>query len=94
MRPTVCCWLLSVLLVIGLTASVGAAPDLRRGVSAYEANRFRAALEDLLPLARANNPEAQFYLGVMAHDGLGRAPDRVESAEWFRQSAVLPQGAP
>jgi hypothetical protein len=46
--------------------------DLQSGIAAFEAKDFTSALRLLSPLADADIAEAQYRMGMMFQNGLGR----------------------
>lgn len=50
------------------------------GDSSFIENKYRAA-------ARKGDARAQFYIGMMHEDGIGRKPDPVKAFEWYIKSA-------
>jgi TPR repeat protein len=54
----------------------------------FDRSDYRAALNELLPQARAGNPVAQSYVGEIYEKGLGLpAPDPAEASSWYRKAA-------
>jgi len=65
---------------------------LKEGIDAYYEGRYSLALKELRPLAEANDPEAQFYLGVMYGKGKGVPQDYQAAVRWYQLAAE--QGFP
>jgi len=81
----------TIVLLLGLLAAAhGActAPDGRYGVEAFQRGNFTLARSFWTPAAVQGNPEAQYYLGVMAAHGYGGPRDDVAAVRWYQQSAV------
>jgi S1-C subfamily serine protease len=76
-------------LAVGILSSwhAASAAEVSAGIEALKARRFRVAAEEFSPLAKAGNAEAQYYMGVIAHDGLGREANLAEAGNWFKRSA-------
>ena len=56
-------------------------------VAVYKQGNFKQALRMFAPLAKKNEPRAQFYMGLMHGKGEGVLKDRRKAAEWFHASA-------
>ena len=77
--------LLTSLLVFSLSALAG---QLQEGQEAYEAGNFSRAVELLGPLAKQNDPKAQFRLGMMYYHGQGVVEDEKIAVDWLKKSAA------
>lgn len=77
------------------------------GLRAYRNQDYTRAFESWMPLARAGNPRAQFFVGGLYNDGAGVPLDRVRAYVWLRRSdlgghsraesllaAIIPQMTP
>ena len=64
-----------------------AAQDYDKGLAAYDADDFAAALKEFTPLAEAGNAYAQSNLGVMYFKGNGVPKDYAEAVKWWRLAA-------
>jgi uncharacterized protein len=53
----------------------------------YHRADYRSALNVWLARAEAGDAEAQHYVGEIHEKGLGREPDLVEAARWYRRAA-------
>jgi hypothetical protein len=75
--------------VVFLSLSVvsTACAGLPEGAAAYSKGEFAGAFAELKPLAEQGNADAQWYLGVMCHDGQGVPQDYSEAAKWFRKAS-------
>lgn len=74
------------LLFIMATPYLLAGP-LEQGYQAYERADYALAKKYWLPLAKQNNPDALFNLGLLAKNGLGEKKDLKAAMLWFRKSA-------
>ena len=77
-------------LLLGAAEASGA--DLQKGVEAYEAGDYAAALREFRPLAEdgflsQGDAEAQFFLGQMYRQGRGVTQDYAQAVEWYRKAA-------
>ncbi len=61
--------------------------NLNSGISAFEAKDFTSALRLLSPLADEGIAEAQYRMGMMFQNGLGRVKNEVEGFRWMRAAA-------
>jgi TPR repeat protein len=84
----------SALLSVVFIAALGSVSfaGLKEGIDAYQERRYGEALKEFRPLADENDPEAQFYLGVMYAKGRGVPQDYQESVHWYQHAAE--QGFP
>lgn len=60
---------------------------LKAGLSAFKAENYEAALNNLLPLAIDGNVKAQAYISQMFRDGLGVPEDRCVATIWAEKAA-------
>lgn len=65
-----------------LLAEIETARDL------MDAGDYAAAMEQLLPAARAGNAEAEELIGVMYASGLGVERDDVRAFEWYLRASM------
>jgi hypothetical protein len=63
------------------------AQDFARGVAAFEAGDYAAALREWRPLAEQGNVFAQTNLGYMYDTGSGVAKDYAKAVKWYRLAA-------
>ena len=70
-----------------LSCSTAWAADFDKGLAAYNAGDFDAALAELKPLAEQGDASAQFNLGVIYDLGKGVTEDDEEAAKWYLKSA-------
>ena len=63
------------------------AQDFRKGIEAYRAGDYTAAIREWRPLAIAGDPGAQFLLGATYDYGHGVIQDYEEAATWYRLAA-------
>lgn len=78
--------LFAITLLVG-SLSVAAAQDFSKGLEAYHAGDYQAALQEWLPLAEQGDAGAQYNLGHMYFNGNGVPQDYAESAKWNRLAA-------
>jgi hypothetical protein len=57
------------------------------GLAAFERKDYEAARAEWIPLAKAGNANAQYYLGYMHRTGIGAELDHREAAVWFERAA-------
>ena len=62
--------------------------DLEAARDLMEENKFKQAMQQLLPAARSGNAEAEELIGVMYAMGLGVARDDVRALEWYLRAAM------
>lgn len=64
-------------------------PSVSRGdyPEAINKGHYKAALNELIPLAEKGDASARFYLGVMYYKGQGVPQDYEEAAKWFLKAA-------
>ncbi|TDI60025.1 MAG: sel1 repeat family protein [Alphaproteobacteria bacterium] len=72
--------------VLGVGAACAGEPDYWTGHAAYGRGDFKAALEILYPLARANDAQAQLLLGKAYASGAGVPRDGAEADRWFAKA--------
>ena len=70
-------------LCLVLLPSAGAAQDFEIGFAAYNAGDYQVAINELLPLAKLGNPEAQFIVGEMYDGAKGVLEDDAEAVKWY-----------
>lgn len=63
-----------------------ACAGLSEGAAAYTKGEYAIAYGELKPLAEQGNADAQWYLGVMCHDGQGVPQDYAGAVKWFRKA--------
>ncbi len=78
-----------VLLAAALAAGLAfaAQADVATGGRAYLAGDYAKALNELMPLARQGEAEAQYLIGVMHAHGQGVERNYPEAESWYRQAA-------
>ena len=83
--------LLAAALAAGLAFAAGLAlagqADVATGGRAYLAGDYAKALNELMPLARQGEAEAQYLIGVMHAHGQGVERNYPEAESWYRQAA-------
>ena len=70
-----------------LLCSQSFAADLKKGLEAYEAGDYAAALKEWKPLAEQGIADAQWALGLMYARGAGVIQDYAEAVKWYRLAA-------
>lgn len=61
--------------------------SLIEAISHYNVKNFEKAYALFYPLAAfSRNAEAQFYLGIMYHDGEGVEKNRDEALKWWKRA--------
>ena len=78
--------LLFAVVFLSLAVVSAAAAGLEEGAAAYTKGDYARAWSELKPLAEGGNPEAQWYLGVMSHDGQGTPQNYGEAVKWFQKA--------
>ena len=79
--------LVTAAVMLALSASFPAAAGRDAGIAAYKRNDFATALRELAPDAKAGDPKAQYYMGLLYAHGRGVEKDPAEAAAWFRKAA-------
>ena len=79
----------SAFLTVAFVATLGSVSfaHLKDGIDAYHEGRYGEALQVIRPLAEENDPEAQFYLGVMYAKGRGVPQDYQKAVHWYQLAA-------
>jgi TPR repeat protein len=77
-----------VAIMLGLALHGPSIAGLAEGVAAYNAHDYAVALEEIAPLARAGNADAQHVLGLMYYMGRGVERDYAEAFVWHHKAAV------
>ena len=75
------------LLIFLVVAGQSRAADLATGLAAYEQQDYQTALGQLMQLAEAGDPDAQFVMGRMFARGEGVLQDYVEAHKWYNLAA-------
>ena len=73
--------------VLSLAFTPLAAQDFQKGLAAYQAGDYAAALQEWTPLAEAGRGVIQYNLGVMYENGQGAPQDYAEVVQWYRLAA-------
>lgn len=73
--------------VLIFTGSTVFSQDFDKGLEAYDAGDYSAAMQEWQPLAEQGHSSAQFSLGRMYAHGKGVPKDLTESTRWFRLAA-------
>ncbi len=74
-------------LTLALLAAPAAADRLIDGKAAAELGDYETAVAIWTPLAEANDPRAETYLGIMYDNGYGVPQDREAAFRWFERAA-------
>lgn len=74
--------------VASIALALPAYADIATGYLAYLAGNYGTALKELLPLAKQEDAEAQYLVGVMHDHGQGVARNYRSAAEWYRKAAA------
>ena len=61
--------------------------NLNSGISAFEAKDFTTAMRLLSPLAEAGIAEAQYRMGMMFQNGLGKVKNQELGFKWMSAAA-------
>ena len=77
-------FIISVMLV--LAAPLGA-QDFTKGLQAFEAGDFAAAVKEWKPLAESGDSSAQNSMGNLYYNGQGVPQNHAEAFRWYRLSA-------
>jgi TPR repeat protein len=75
-------------LALCLLLAPPAAAEIETARDLMDARDYPAAMQELLPAARAGNAEAEELIGVMYAAGLGVARDDVRAFEWYLRAAM------
>ena len=73
-----------------VVASSGWADNFGAAIIAYEAGNYSSAFRIISPLAEQRHADAQYYLGLMYHNGRGVPRDSRIAVRWY--SAAAEQG--
>jgi TPR repeat protein len=76
-----------VAVLLGLGALPAAAQDMRSAADALKRGQWELALQILVPLAEAENADAQYALGTLYANGDGVAPNMARAEQLWRQAA-------
>jgi TPR repeat protein len=77
----------TILLALGLLATVPAHADFDDGARAFERRDYAAAFAAWRKLAEAGDPRSQFNLGLMLEHGQGAPQSDKEAVRWYRRAA-------
>ena len=67
--------------------ATAATAGVAEGVAAIDKGHYRAALEELRPLAERGDAVAQYRLGWMYESGKAVTPDEARAMSWYRKAA-------
>ncbi len=62
--------------------------ELEKARDLMEANKFKLAMQELLPAARSGNAEAEELIGVMYALGLGVKRDDIRAFDWYLRASL------
>lgn len=71
-----------------LTANVALA-DTATGIEAFDTKQFAKALKELMPAAKAKDPEAMYYLALMYASGFGVKKDLAKARKLYGEAAEM-----
>lgn len=74
-------------LAIAPASAQNANKTFNNGVAAFQAGDYATALKHWMPLAEADDAEAQRNIGIMYQQGLGVPQNNAEAANWYRRAA-------
>jgi hypothetical protein len=63
------------------------AGPLEDGFKAYDSGRYQQAMQLWLPLAKQNNPDALYNVGLLYMKGQGAQKDPRAAIDWFKRAA-------
>ena len=63
------------------------AADFQKGLSAFNARDYKAALQEWLPLAGSGDLNAMYNIALIYDEGLGVAVDKVQAIKWYLEPA-------
>ena len=80
---------IAILFLLFVSASAAGAQNLDKGREAFEKEDYKVALEQFLPLAEQGNAEAQYFVGVIYFENLGKVvpQDDITAVKWLRAAA-------
>ena len=67
--------------------SIGDNAYLQQGQRDFKAGYYRQTLRELMPLAQAQNPKAQYTVGYLYYYGRGVAQDKEIGIIWIERAA-------
>ena len=79
--------LIAITCLIGLTFTCSYAGNMEDGETAYNKGDYKTAYKFFLVEAERGNVRAQYYLGVMYHDGQGVLQDYKTAAKWWMKAS-------
>src|SRR5262245_57293994 len=65
---------------------------LDEGVAAYTSGDYATALKEFRELADQGNPDGQYFLGFLYHNGFGVKANQAEALKWFEKAAEQGDG--
>ena len=79
--------ILSVTIILALFFSPVSAQDFQKGLKAFQAGNYAAAIKEWKPLAEKGVSGAQINIGVMYEKGNGFPQNYPEAIKWYRLAA-------
>jgi TPR repeat protein len=73
--------------ILGLLCSVSVYADYNKGHKAYQASDYKAAMNELLPLANKGHAKSQYVLALIYFDNSTTLRDSAKGVEWLKQAA-------
>ena len=80
--------LLIPLVLLALLASLHAGADFEKGMTAYEAEDYATAMQELKKAAEQRDAVAQYIVGVMYDNGRVVLQNFTEVLKWYRLAAL------
>ena len=87
MRSTIRRYVVTLAMIFFALSVAPAQADFQKGFDAFNRGDYAVAIKEWRSLAERGDPNAQFYVGHMYHDGLSVAQNYREAAKWFRRAA-------
>ena len=75
------------IIAVVMSVTSAFAQDYQKGLEAYNAGDYAAAIQEFRPLAEQGDAVAQYNLGLMYNDGEGVPQDYAEAVKWYRLAA-------
>jgi TPR repeat protein len=75
------------IIVLFFAAAFPAQAGFQEGLAALDRGDYVTAFRELLPVAQAGDPNAQFFIATMYRGVPGVTQNDVEAAKWFKRSA-------
>jgi TPR repeat protein len=75
------------ILLVALLFPFAASAGMDEGVAAYTAGDYATAMTEFRTLADQGNPDGQYFVGFIYHNGFGVKANQVEALKWFEKAA-------